>query len=164
MGAAHEDWKFKGPEPWTQAQPVRPCRTHPEPRPAALARENPPRSLESAADRDGVAKLNAKKVMRLPALEFLRRFLLHVLPKGFQRIRYYGFLANRIRGEALETVRALIDEGCGGPQTVVPRHSPAHSVSERACPECEDGILVIVTDLAPTLPCGSPSQRRTIPP
>ena len=39
------------------------------------------------------------RVMRLAAVEFMRRFLLHVLPKGFVRIRHYGFLANRARKE-----------------------------------------------------------------
>ncbi len=37
--------------------------------------------------------------MRLPAEEFIRRFLLHVLPKGFMRIRHYGLLTNRHRTE-----------------------------------------------------------------
>src|SRR5947209_2460385 len=41
------------------------------------------------------------KVMDLEADEFIRRFLLHVLPEGFQRIRYYGFLANRDRKKKL---------------------------------------------------------------
>ena len=40
---------------------------------------------------------NRQKAMMLTADEFIRRFLLHVLPKGFQRIRYYGFLGNRHR-------------------------------------------------------------------
>ena len=40
--------------------------------------------------------------MTLEAEEFIRRFLLHVLPEGFQRIRYYGFLANRYREQKLE--------------------------------------------------------------
>ena len=44
---------------------------------------------------------NLQKTMTLSAEEFIRRFLIHVLPDGFQRIRYYGFLANRHRGEKL---------------------------------------------------------------
>jgi hypothetical protein len=42
--------------------------------------------------------------MPLSADEFIRRFLLHVLPDGFHRIRYYGFLGNRYRQEKLETL------------------------------------------------------------
>ncbi len=43
--------------------------------------------------------------MHLPREEFLRRFLLHVLPKGFMRIRHYGYLANRVRVKQLEKIR-----------------------------------------------------------
>jgi hypothetical protein len=46
--------------------------------------------------------------MTLSAEEFIRRFLLHVLPDGFQRIRYYGFLANRYREPKLTRCRELL--------------------------------------------------------
>ena len=46
--------------------------------------------------------------MTLDADEFIRRFLLHVLPDGFQRIRYYGFLGNRYREEKLARCRQLL--------------------------------------------------------
>jgi hypothetical protein len=49
------------------------------------------------------------KAMMLSATEFLRRLLLHVLPDGFQRIRYYGFLANRQRSDALALCRELLN-------------------------------------------------------
>jgi hypothetical protein len=48
------------------------------------------------------------KVMELPAAEFLRRFLLHVVPPGFMRIRHYGLLANRTRQEKLTRARQLL--------------------------------------------------------
>jgi Putative transposase len=44
---------------------------------------------------------NKKKLMKLPVDEFLRRFLLHLLPRGFVRIRHFGFLANRRRASLL---------------------------------------------------------------
>jgi len=50
-----------------------------------------------------------QKTMTLQAEEFIRRFLLHVLPEGFQRIRYYGFLANRYRQQKLARCRDLLD-------------------------------------------------------
>ena len=50
-----------------------------------------------------------QKTMTLEAEEFIRRFLLHVLPEGFQRIRYYGFLANRYREQKLARCRELLD-------------------------------------------------------
>src|SRR6516164_2688484 len=49
-----------------------------------------------------------QKVMTLSADEFLRRFLLHVLPDGFQRIRHYGLLGNRHRAENLARCRELL--------------------------------------------------------
>ena len=51
---------------------------------------------------------NRRKTMTLAADEFIRRFLLHVLPKGFQRIRYYGFLANRYCEQKLARCRQLL--------------------------------------------------------
>jgi hypothetical protein len=51
---------------------------------------------------------NQQKVMTLAADEFIRRFLLHVLPNGFQRIRYYGFLGNRYRQEKLQRCPRLL--------------------------------------------------------
>ncbi len=49
-----------------------------------------------------------QKTMTLSAEEFIRRFLLHVLPHGFHRIRYYGFQGNRYRKEKLERCRKLL--------------------------------------------------------
>jgi hypothetical protein len=50
---------------------------------------------------------NKSRVMTLDAVEFLRRFFLHILPKGFVRIRHFGFLANRFRTERLALCRQL---------------------------------------------------------
>ena len=49
-----------------------------------------------------------KKTMTLDAHEFIRRFLLHVIPKGFVRVRHFGFLANRSKG-LLSKCRKLLD-------------------------------------------------------
>ena len=51
---------------------------------------------------------NKQKVMTLEAFEFIRRFLLHVLPDGFVKIRHFGFLSNRRRKECLEACRMLL--------------------------------------------------------
>ncbi|MCH7688744.1 MAG: transposase, partial [Planctomycetes bacterium] len=48
------------------------------------------------------------KILSLSSSEFIRRFLMHTLPSGFVRIRYYGFLANRYRNERLEKCRDLL--------------------------------------------------------
>ena len=51
-------------------------------------------------------KKNRTEIITISAVEFIRRFLLHSLPKGFVRIRHYGFLANRVRVTRLEQIRA----------------------------------------------------------
>ncbi|WP_036286085.1 IS91 family transposase [Methylosinus sp. PW1] len=66
---------------------------------------------------DGVVRFRWKdyrandksKAMTLDADEFMRRFLLHVLPKGFRRIRHFGFLANTRRAQKLAHIRAALD-------------------------------------------------------
>ena len=63
------------------------------------------------------AHANQVRVMTLPAETFIHRFLLHVLPKGFQRIRHYGLLANRHKAACLAQARAALREAFrGGPR------------------------------------------------
>ena len=76
-----------------------------------------------------------KKVMTLSTDEFLRRFLLHVLPKGLVRIRHFGFFANRRRQTALARCRELL-----GTATIAER-SEATNLSR--CPACSGTMLVI---------------------
>ena len=57
---------------------------------------------------------NKKKLMTLPVDEFLRRFLLHVLPRGFVRIRHFGFLANRRRASLLPICFQLLSRSSQG--------------------------------------------------
>ena len=61
-----------------------------------------------------------QKTMTLQAEEFIRRFLLHVLPEGFQRIRYYGFLGNQYREQKLAHCRTV---GHAGARTTSLRKS-----------------------------------------
>ena len=90
------------------------------------------------------------RMMTLSGSEFVRRFLLHVLPKGFMRIRYFGYLANRQRHEKLAHCRQLLAEA--GPPPV-PDSSPApaapHATNDDqaeplVCPACQQGALRIV--------------------
>jgi len=62
------------------------------------------------------ARGDVVRAMTLDAHEFIRRFLLHVLPKGFMRIRHYGFLANRCKGRALSRCRQLLGQRVQEPQ------------------------------------------------
>jgi len=75
-----------------------------------------------------------KKVMTVSAHEFLRRFLLHVLPGGLVRIRHFGLFANRRRSAALERCRALL-----GMAACADASEPPSS----RCPACSGTMLVI---------------------
>jgi len=100
------------------------------------------------------------KTMTLSADEFIRRFLLHVLPDGFQRIRYYGFLGNRYRKEKLEQCRRLL----GMPTPDEPaqpaekdyrdRYEELTGDSLHLCPQCKQGRM-LVAEILPRLPCKS---------
>jgi hypothetical protein len=98
-----------------------------------------------------------RKVMALPAGEFIRRFLLHVLPTSFMRIRHYGLLANRTKRARLAQARAALDCAPPEPASRTPDSVPAFwlRVAQRditLCPHCRIGHLHIVGPLARTLP------------
>ena len=96
-----------------------------------------------------------QKTMTLSADEFIRRFLIHVLPSGFQRIRYYGLLGNRYRRDKLARCRELIG---------MPKLEPKASASDKdyrdtyetltgvslcQCPVCQRGHMVLFRALQP---------------
>ena len=82
---------------------------------------------------------NQKKKMTLSSQEFLRRFLLHVLPRGFVRIRFFGFLANRCRRTLLPQCRLLLNQ----PQVVVvSKVSPVQPTRFR-CPRCAGPMIIL---------------------
>jgi hypothetical protein len=94
------------------------------------------------------------KTMTLTATEFIRRLLLHVLPKGFMRIRYFGFMANRLRRASLALCRTLIGPcktglAASGPTDPDPPRPPASSPTPAVgiCPACGQGRLVTVAAL-----------------
>jgi hypothetical protein len=101
-----------------------------------------------------------QKTMKLKAVEFIRRFLMHVLPAGFVRIRHYGFLANRVCREKLELCRSLLaamtsrepvaGEPISGSEEATEREPVAH-----VCPACGEGRMVIVETIRP-----APGDRR----
>jgi hypothetical protein len=85
---------------------------------------------------------NKKKKMTLSAQEFLRRFLLHVLPRGFVRIRSFGFLANRCRATLLPRCQRLLLEN-PKPQThALASWSPAQPACFR-CPQCATPMIMV---------------------
>ena len=81
--------------------------------------------------------------MTLTATEFLRRFFLHVLPKGFVRIRHFGFLANRFRASRLALCRQLLASSTSAsPENTTPNIS-YDSTSLWHCPRCGTAMIVI---------------------
>jgi len=96
----------------------------------------------------------ASKVMTLEAGEFIRRFLLHVLPDGFQKIRYFGLMANRGRAANLALCRELIpDAAPGAPALEVKdwseRYRQLTGEDPRLCPACKRGRLIPKQALLP---------------
>jgi Putative transposase len=81
--------------------------------------------------------------MTLAATEFLRRFFLHVLPKGFVRIRHFGFLANRFRASRLALSRQLLASGGSTEQEVRTRKLRYESSSLWHCLRCGASMIVI---------------------
>jgi hypothetical protein len=110
-----------------------------------------------------------RKTMTLTAIEFIRRFLLHVLPSGFVRIRHYGFLANRVCREKLVLCRALLGvattpdlvatEPVSEPEGAIEGEAAAH-----VCPACGEGRMVIIEILQaiPVNRRGGVRQEQTL--
>jgi putative transposase/transposase-like zinc-binding protein len=96
------------------------------------------------------------KVMELPAEEFLRRFLLHVVPPGFVRIRHCGLLANRTRQEKLARCRQLLAVVAAAATALLPTQNGAtptagtEPTSPTLCPACGIGRLRRIAVLAPS--------------
>jgi Putative transposase/Transposase zinc-binding domain len=102
------------------------------------------------------ARGGQRRTMELTADEFLRRFLQHVLPAGFVRVRSYGFLANRNRQEKLAACRELLS---AAPTAAVPPETPSPAVPlgpaavvtevrcATVCPVCGVGRMVVIGEL-----------------
>jgi hypothetical protein len=100
------------------------------------------------------ARGGKKCKMTLAAEEFIRRFLLHVLPKGLVSIRYYGWMANRLRRECAAQCRALLAAAAA---TDPPEPAPG-----RRCPRC-GGAVETVEVIAPREFTRRPPCRRREP-
>jgi hypothetical protein len=88
---------------------------------------------------------NQAKTMTLEAVEFIRRFLLHVLPSGFVPIRHFGFLANRKRKEKLALCQSLLGASQALSQPTADAPGSRGSASQeqpRRCPICQTGRLI----------------------
>ena len=94
-----------------------------------------------------------RKVMALAVDEFLRRFLLHVLPRGFMRIRHFGLLANRRRAASLAQCRQLLAVSASAPTATDPE--AIHTLLRR-CPVCHVGHWMVVEILPRSLASRAP--------
>jgi hypothetical protein len=83
------------------------------------------------------------KAMTLTAEEFMRRFLLHVLPSGFHRIRHYGLLANAGRRENLVRARALLQVPLAVPASSTQQVSTTTATATFVCPHCGSPMRVV---------------------
>jgi len=97
--------------------------------------------------RDG----NQLKQLTIPAAEFIRRFLMHVVPPGFCRIRHYGLLGSRVKEERLQRCRVLLGQNAEAVAKVPPDalalllHLTGVDVTQ--CPQCKQGTMVVVERL-----------------
>jgi hypothetical protein len=101
---------------------------------------------------------NRQKTMTLKAGEFIRRFLIHVLPDGFHRIRYYGFLGNCHRARKLARCRELIGMAPVNPAPEPPadyrdRFEALTGQSLRQCPHCHGGIMMVIDGIGRPMIC-----------
>jgi hypothetical protein len=86
------------------------------------------------------------KTMQLPGEELIRRFLLHVLPKGLMRVRHYGFLANRCRKEKLAKIRQLLGQQVDDAAAEEPLRA---QLNDWSCPKCHQGQMRVRMELSP---------------
>jgi hypothetical protein len=103
---------------------------------------------------------NRIKVMSLDAAEFIRRFLLHVLPNGFVKIRHFGLLANRNRRQALALCRQHLKATV--PQVTDIVTPQQQSAINRCCPKCKRGTLHVVVRFRTLVPTTSVLQLAEI--
>jgi len=96
---------------------------------------------------------NTLKSMTLQAQEFIRRFLLHVLPDGFVRIRHFGFLANRYKKDNIQKCREIIGHSEQIPETTEKNYQQRMleltGIDITLCPCCKTGSMVMVEEIPP---------------
>jgi putative transposase/transposase-like zinc-binding protein len=101
----------------------------------------------------------ARRTLTLDGVEFMRRFLLHILPKGFMRVRHYGFLANRCRHAKLDRCRALL--AAVPPPPAAPLDE-ATGTEPLRCPACHRGRMTCVLVFASGDPFALVARPRAL--
>jgi hypothetical protein len=105
------------------------------------------------------ARGNHKRTMTISAGEFLRRFLLHVLPRGFVRIRHFGFLTNRNRAAVIPHCRRLLMEN---PRERSPTPDHTGASVQWLCPQCAAPMIVTEKLTARQIRLRSPQRNSFI--
>jgi hypothetical protein len=107
--------------------------------------------------RQGKGKKRRPQPLSLPGVEFVRRFLLHVLPSGFHRVRYYGLLSNSSPGAPGAHCRKLLSGREAAPLDLDCEPSDQNlPAAEPACPSCGRGVLILCESQPP------PSWRQLL--
>jgi hypothetical protein len=99
---------------------------------------------------------NARKTMTLTAVEFIRRFLMHILPHGFMRIRHFGLFANRKRTETLKRCREMLGVTAATSNDKLAWWVAIHKKTGKnplQCPVCKNGLLRLVEIILPKRRC-----------
>jgi hypothetical protein len=106
---------------------------------------------------------NARKVLALQPAEFIRRFLLHVLPTGFMRIRHYGLIANRAKRTKLAAARAALDHPPAAqrrqPESVEAFWLRVAHLDVHQCAHCKAGRMVVIGPIT-AQPARAPPRPR----
>jgi hypothetical protein len=104
---------------------------------------------------------NQNKTINMDAIEFIRRFLLHVLPSRFVHIRHFGFLANRTRKEKLALCRSLLPNRPTSPTNNVNSPNDVDSKTtervSRQCPICKVGRFICIELLSSSVVASLPA-------
>ncbi|MGH8581870.1 MAG: IS91 family transposase [Gammaproteobacteria bacterium] len=106
---------------------------------------------------------NARKVLALPPAEFIRRFLSHVLPSGFMRIRHYGLIANRAKRTKLAAARAALDYQPAAqpqqPESLEGFWLRVANLDIHQCPHCRGGRMRVIGPIIPPSARAPPLPR-----
>src|ERR1017187_6444102 len=109
--------------------------------------------------RDSAHK-NKKRLIRLPLEEFLRRFFLHVLPRGFVRIRHFGFLAHRRRATTLPLCRQLLADAVEQPTALIAEPKSESTRPLWTGPQCGGAMVILEYFTAAGVRLRSPPANR----
>ena len=98
--------------------------------------------------KDGTATMSTT---RITGVEFIRRFLLHILPKGFKKIRYFGTLSSGLKRKSIELARELLGV-CQEQLEQVESYYNDLLEQRKKCPNCETGTIYLVEKIDPRIP------------